>query len=333
MSTEPALENDTEQLLSTSQQHGIAFEEAVLGTKGLPRAKGTALFDAPVGVFEDGCALNIKTSSKPYIELADATRVFMWARNLEELADEDEEPPGILFVIGLYRQERGRKEVHSIYEVRLDITNPDVRRRLFGSISLEDVRAIHDGISKDLRPDAERAKDFAYKLKKKLQPQGGLIRLNPKIQTTKNQRRLQCGIELDDLLSVVPDVDKHCYTGVYRGLTLPLVIEGGQRKFSDDQQAKKDKKAAERAQRAAEKQQQAVERDLQRQAQQAEARAHRAAEKEARRREREQQRALEKAIAEGKKELARIQARRARLFATDSHLLAPCAPEACKGEA
>jgi hypothetical protein len=316
VTSENDFNNDTD-ALSSSQRHGFAFEGFILGTKGLERIKGSTTFDAPVGAFEDGCALNIKTTHNDHIELADATRVWMWHRNLEGLAEEGEETPSILFVIGRYVQEGNQKVVNEIWEIKLDLSNPDVRKRLFGDVTVEDVRAFHDGINKEWRPDPAEAKRFAYAVKKKLQPRGGLVRLSPKVQEKVNQRRLQCVVDIADLVSCVPEVDAHCYTGIYRGLELPLVIEGGPRQYSAAKQAEMALKAAERERLNAEKKQKAIERDLQKQAQQAEIRTRKAAEKEARRVEREQKKQIERDIARRERELKRIQARMARLTATE----------------
>lgn len=114
-----------------------------------------------------------------------------------------------------------------IYEI---ILQPYYRADLLGDISEAEVEAFHEGLKAFGPGQHVEARIWARERKQSLEHKTGFVALNPKIDS-KNQRRLQCSITLENLSSFLRSNDQMRHRKVFGKLPLPLRIVSGTRKL------------------------------------------------------------------------------------------------------
>lgn len=221
--------------MSRNQLHGKEFERRVIvDCFGVPKEladefSSTAIFDIPLGVttcqHPTGQPVSIKTTAVKVAGrsamacLSDARRVWAW-----------NEP--LILVVGLYAQEKQEKVFHTVYEFHLQLGEAE-RQFLYGQITPADVESFHDALKGFGAGQHQEARMWAKRQKRQLQPKGGAIQLNPKIDS-KLQRRLQCSALVSALLDGCAETRAFTQEslGGYRGLQLPLRVNSSKREFS-----------------------------------------------------------------------------------------------------
>jgi len=204
--------------MATNQLHGKRYEQHI--TQAFPKSllspmPPTATWDI---LAEHDEKLNIPTSVKTTknnsIGMSDA-RKFVSTNCTFRL------------IVAQYRQESGYKVFSSMMEF---IITPEIMKKIRNELTLEFVKEYHDSISA-FGPGKENqrlARAVAKQYKEKLNQINTLITLNPKIDS-KDQRRLQCSIKLDQLMNLV---QPNIYTTDYRGVDLRLKITSPSRSFN-----------------------------------------------------------------------------------------------------
>lgn len=201
--------------MAASQQHGFQFERLIFNEVnrrlGRPessplgfQADPTARYDLPA--WQDPTGAGIPTSIKMArrsasgrvrVDLADARRTVGLA-----------EVPMLRLLVGVYEQ---KSDVKVINEVREYLIPGDRWAEATGDVPVPMIARYHADI-KEGSPTEARAK--AKEWKKKLdQYYPGIVRWAAKIDS-KNQRRLQCSVyldELEDLLVPAKDAPIHVY--------------------------------------------------------------------------------------------------------------------------
>jgi len=219
-------------MLSDSQMvHGKVFENMIKGANGIfsfaaadrKRSPGDK-FD--IGGRDDnslGIPTSIKTSGTNSVALSDA-RSF-W----ESL---DSSPYRI--IIGLYEQVENKKIFFEIHEL---IIKEKYRSALLGRVTLEQVTEFHDKLRGFPSGAHHQAREWAKERNANLKAGIGLVTLNPKIDS-KNQRRLQCSIDLTRAISMLNEEDYKLHREKFGIVPLPLKIISGRRrrkKLSDQE--------------------------------------------------------------------------------------------------
>ena len=182
--------------MSTNQLHGRRFEDMIkscglfLGAcdrsrSALSRFDIEADFD-PV----DRLPTSVKTTHANSIGLGDA-------RSMWEILSSHR----FRMIVGRYHQFTSRKVFGEIIEVVID---PSMAPDLLGSITPEEVSALHFGIGLDAFTEGDHASArlFARREVARLNQRGGIITLNPKIDSFR-QRRLQCSLDTRDLMKLI----------------------------------------------------------------------------------------------------------------------------------
>ena len=132
-------------------------------------------------------------------------------------------------LVGRYSQEGKIKVFDSILEA---ILQPCYRDDLLGEISPEEINDFHEGLKKfgPGRENQKSASAWAQNRKRELHHKIGLVTLNPKIDS-KKQRRLQCSIQVGNLVSILRSDDFFTHKEVFGNLALPLRIVSSERQF------------------------------------------------------------------------------------------------------
>ena len=199
-----------------SQKHGNVFEEEIIRVitgkskeeynTYIPNGY-TASMDIVRGIHSD-VALSVKTTKSDTVACGDVIRFY----------DHTVTSPFTL-VVGQYTQVVNIKRVHSIVEFYI---TPSVVPLLWYSLTdrvLEEfVHSIH---AIPYGREGQLAHRSIWKAKRKaLQHKGGIMKINPKIDS-QTQRRVQCSCKLSELKSSIPSMT---YTTEYRGISIPLDI-------------------------------------------------------------------------------------------------------------
>lgn len=225
--------------MAASQQHGFLFERRVLdcvdrrlGPAGRApagmQAEHTARFDLPA--WRDPTGAGVPTSIKiarrgpggsVRVDLADARRTVALAA-----------VPRLRLLVGIYEQ-RGVLKV--VDEIREYLITGEAWAEASGDVPEAMIHRFHEQIK---HPNASQARAIARQWKAKLaQYYPGIVRWAPKIDS-KNQRRLQCSVHLEDLdllVQQLPDVSCCTYSAGQGGLwgdvseALPWVFESAPR--------------------------------------------------------------------------------------------------------
>ena len=188
-----------------SQQHGFVVEDlfkkeferhASHAGVGLPQitSRYTAKFDIPAhrDPYGQGLPTSVKTSRftgpKTLVCLSDAVRI----AGLTEV-------PRMRLLVALYQQQ-GQEKVFS--EVREYLIEADEWRKIMGDVPVEMIEDFHLALKE---PDHKKARAVARDWKKRLADEfPSSMRWNPKIDS-KNQRRLQCSVRLEDIEAAIVD--------------------------------------------------------------------------------------------------------------------------------
>lgn len=203
----------------TNQLHGKTIEDRVKSVyPGALEHKSsiTAHFDIE-GAFDHEYSLptSVKTSKSDIIELADSRRFFA---NKESFR----------LLVFKYKQVSENKVINDVYEYLIDNKTLE---KIKGNLNYETVENFHNDLLSYKTGEHVIARKYAREHNKALKQRynSGII-LNPKIDS-KNQRRLQCSVKLSTLNEIVPEESKKHYNDNYKGLSLPILIESGPRKF------------------------------------------------------------------------------------------------------
>jgi hypothetical protein len=162
------------------------FEEQIKSclTIELPTQNYTDPFDI-IKTKEFPYPISIKTSKKDYIELGDARRNFL------------RKEPYCLILLR-YQQVAMLKIPVTLYIFHILPPSLDLLR---GSLTVAEVDSFHNKLLQFKKGDHKAARAFAKQTRSDLSLKPSLYHLNPKIDS-KQQRRLQCGVYLVDLLSL-----------------------------------------------------------------------------------------------------------------------------------
>jgi hypothetical protein len=200
--------------MSEVQSHGIAFEDLkIKELTGLSKneydklkSNGyTSPFDLVEGIIVSFNG-SIKTTGKNTIDCADV---------LKRMEEKE-----YRLIVGCYTQQENNKVFHTEYEFYI---TPDDYSKLWGSMTYEKVKTFVDFVKSI--PDGKEAQKNTLKDRKLLQEQvqckHSLMKINPKVDS-KNQRRVQCSVKLDEMLS----------SGIqYIKKDINIIIQSSRRKF------------------------------------------------------------------------------------------------------
>lgn len=183
----------------SSQFHGEAFESIIKsaypGSSNFKRGP-TDLFDIE-SKFDKilGFPTSIKTSKNKTIGLSDARRIFTI-----------NEPFRLLLL--RYIQKGNYKNPYELHEFIISL---DKLNELRGNLPLTQVDFFHNQLKSFVLGEHVAARKFSKDYKKYLLDNySSAISLNPKIDS-KNQRRLQCSISLNDLSNIIEPENHKIY--------------------------------------------------------------------------------------------------------------------------
>lgn len=213
-------------MVSRNQMHGKTFENLIKGSGGIFRyatsdrqRSQSERFD--IDGEDDHCKgypTSIKSTGSNTVGLSDA-RAFWQSFSYTPYR----------IVVGKYEQLIDEKVFNEIHEV---IIRTEYREALLGQITESKVTEFHDGL-RDYGAGKEQqrlAQIWAKGLKQQLSELKGVVELNPKIDS-KNQRRLQCSIQLALLRDVVSPSDYTVHKEKFNVLGLPIRIVSGSRRI------------------------------------------------------------------------------------------------------
>jgi len=215
------------------QSHGNVFEDILIrkfcGTskkeyESLIENAYTSPMDIHAGVLSDK-NFSIKTSKGNGVGLGDMVTFFGEVKSKE-----------FRMVVGVWDQVNPEnKSFHTVYEFQI---TPEHHKTLFGNLSRASVVEFRDWI-KSIPEGPEGAiknrtiwKEKRDLLEDKYKP---IVKFAAKIDS-KKQRRLQCSISIDDLISA--GIKHRTYRKKYRGIQLPISVKGGARKFEKSKSSK-----------------------------------------------------------------------------------------------
>lgn len=201
--------------MSEVQSHGIAFEDfkikelTGISKKEYDKLKSngyTSSFDLVKGIIVDYNG-SIKSTGKNSINCADI---------LKRMEEKEYQ-----LIIGCYIQKENNKIFHTEYEFYI---TPNDYSKLWGNMTYEKVKTFVDFVKSI--PEGRQAQKNTLKERKLLQEQvqckQSLMKINPKVDS-KNQRRVQCSVKLDEMLS----------SGIkYMKKDIEIIIPSSRRKFN-----------------------------------------------------------------------------------------------------
>ncbi|MGI9252039.1 MAG: hypothetical protein ACR2PR_12770 [Pseudohongiellaceae bacterium] len=209
---------------STSQMHGKSFENMIKAANGIFTLAVADRKRSPNNMFDIDAGddrvhqlpTSIKSTNDDTLSLADARR--FW---------ESFDFMPYRMLVGSYKQEEQIKIFNTIHEI---ILSDCYKSDLLGEITAEEISDFHDGIKSFGFGKHKEARAWAQERKRELQPKCGLVTLNPKIDS-KKQRRLQCSVQLPNLIEILDDCDQKLHKKGFGKLLLPIRIVSGTRKF------------------------------------------------------------------------------------------------------
>lgn len=206
-------------LKGNNQLHGKILEDMIKSTfygSSDSKRNPTSIFDIE-SIFDKELNLNtsIKASKKNTVEMADARR--FW--NIKE---------EFRLLICKYAQVGKIKRFIEFHEI---IITPKILNFLKGDLDLKIIEDFHNTLKTFQIGQHKEARKYAKEHNKILKNEySSYIQLNPKIDT-KNQRRLQCSINLLDISVHFPE-SYIIHNTSYKGLVFPIMIESETRKFN-----------------------------------------------------------------------------------------------------
>lgn len=177
------------------QRHGLVFEQWVRDTffESYQPPGYTQRWDIPAHANKDhgGLPVNPKLAKHgTAVDLGDALRQF----EIEE---------SFILIIGFWQQEGGHKRVVNLLAPEI---SPELWRRLWGPVTLADLRKLDD-LVKDRRRPVKELRKLARQMKTAPPFSESVIQVNPKIGSD-GQRRLQCSLRFRDVFKhLAPGAD------------------------------------------------------------------------------------------------------------------------------
>lgn len=208
---------------ATNQLHGKKIEDLIKNTfQGSADSfrEITAKFDIEAKFDKErNLDTSIKASKSLIIEMADARRFFS-----------NQEPFRLL--VCRYKQTGKKKEFYEINEIFL---TQEILTEIKGNIPYLEVEKFHNSLKDFPIGKHKEARAFAQDRKKELLEKfKSSIILNPKIDS-KNQRRLQCSLNLNEIYEKHPN-SYIIHKEDYKNLVLPISIISETRKFNKEKQ-------------------------------------------------------------------------------------------------
>lgn len=222
------------------QTHGLRAEGMVRAAKypetlGVYQNPTNAVFDIDkVHKKKGALPVSIKTTGSNTIWLADARAFVDVDRMLQRNG-----LPGYILEIVTWQQVGRFKVFHKATTFHI---SDEIQRAIVGDVTVDEVAHIHNGISKRWfaadEPAAARA--WAKREIALLKPKLGILKLNPKIDHSGKERRLQCSVSMSGLKELINRFDhwmpgmvrNHASTTVACGsLGLPFRLVSPQRKI------------------------------------------------------------------------------------------------------
>lgn len=197
------------------QSHGNIFEDIKIQERtgltkkeyDLLKSNGyTSPFDLVKGIIVDYNG-SIKSTGKNSIDCADI---------LKRIKQKE-----YRLIVGCYTQQENNKVFHTEYEFYI---TPNDYSKLWGNMTYEKVKPFVDYVTSI--PKGREAQKNTLKARKLLQEQiqckQSLMKINPKVDS-KNQRRVQCSVKLDELI----------FSGIkYIKKDIEIIIPSSRRKFN-----------------------------------------------------------------------------------------------------
>lgn len=209
--------------MSSNQLHGKKFEDILKatfsGSSDSARSQDSS-WDIEAKFDSDNLPISIKTkkiSKSMTIEMADARKFFT---NTDEFK----------LIVALYEQIDNIKSCCKVIEF---VVRKKDLKKLKGNIKTSDIINFHNSLKSYPIGEHNSCREYAKEQKKLIQS-SSFVKLNAKIDS-KSQRRLQCSISLDDLISTIPESQTLVFTESYRELVLPLKIISDKRNLSAKQ--------------------------------------------------------------------------------------------------
>ena len=211
------------------QNHGNLFEGEVIKTRtgytkedyqNLMEGGYTSSFDMAEGVGNSEGNYSIKVTGNRSIGCSDILRFFKHCRDSE-----------FTMVLGVWKQiSKTQKKYSEIYEIKFD---PKTCKNVWGNMT-EDMLTPFVEYVKSIEPgkEAQIANRKLWKEKRKAiydKVEGCVMKIDAKIDS-KNQRRVQCSVKIDDLINAGLTVTK--YINNYLTITLPYVQDSTPRTFN-----------------------------------------------------------------------------------------------------
>jgi hypothetical protein len=202
--------------MSKNQLHGKKYEDYLkLAFSDSINEKYNNQWDVDKSYDNDNnLPTQIKTTGSNYVDLADARRFWLI-----------QEPYRLL--IAKYEQLKNIKQFNLLYEFNISI---EEHSKLLGDITYNEIKDFHNNLINYKTGFHSAARVFAQE-KKILFALRSIIKLNPKIDS-KNQRRLQCSININSLLINIKEQNIYSGINLYRGININYNIESGKREFN-----------------------------------------------------------------------------------------------------
>jgi hypothetical protein len=187
----------------SGQQHGITYENFIMSAK-YPgamtkyRNPSAAVFDIDKDFDKRwGCPVSVKVTGNNTLCLADS-RAFVAVGEWLDRNDLD----GYILEVGHWEQEDHWKVYHRHETFHI---SSEMHAEIVGSVTPEECSHIHKGIAlnKFGKYHFDHARIWAKVEIEKLQPNLGILTLNPKIDASGKVRRLQCSVTLTALRELV----------------------------------------------------------------------------------------------------------------------------------
>jgi hypothetical protein len=211
------------------QNHGNLFEAEVIKThtgygkdeyQTLMEGGYTSSFDMAKGVGNSKGNYSIKATGNGGIGCGDILRFFKHCRDSE-----------FTMVLGVWKQvNKTQKQYSEIYEIEF---NPETFKKVWGNLTVDELEPFVEYV-KSIQPgkEAQITNRKVWKEKRKSiydKVEGCVMKIDAKIDS-KNQRRVQCSVSIDDLINAGLTVNK--YTNNYHTIKLPYVQASAPRTFN-----------------------------------------------------------------------------------------------------
>lgn len=210
----------------------------------MPEAAAGSPFDAEPHPNLPNGFLSVKTvhlestPERTWVEMADASRVWLWPRVISQLAHKGGPEAYVKLVVGCWflNSATNIREVVEIHEMDFCLGDLFVRGRLYGQATLEDVYSAHVLLHKGLLPSEDAANALYEQNMACLAGRFGAIQPSRKVDS--QQRRVQCKARLSDLIQIATRYTLH-RTNSFYGVELPLPLAGLNKRVRKTKEQKK----------------------------------------------------------------------------------------------